>query len=192
MMLEVLAIFNLIFSVFSDTPAPENKYLTYIQAVMRKVLWERMVSVSHNKSANWFQYFISTQLGSWSNKKWPIWKENLEFECILKFFLKKVWKGHPNKQIIFVLWVTWRSFHKLSLPHFVILYLNKHNYIFFILVHFKTLPLFGQEAKPDMTNYFEFASQMLFYSHLTHLFAQGDINIIIRIGLWTRYINCAF
>jgi len=31
MMLEVLAIFNLIFSVFSDTPAPENKYLTYIQ-----------------------------------------------------------------------------------------------------------------------------------------------------------------
>jgi len=31
MMLEVLAIFNIIFSVFSDTPAPENKYLTYIQ-----------------------------------------------------------------------------------------------------------------------------------------------------------------
>jgi len=31
MMLEVLVIFNLIFSVFSDTPAPENKYLTYIQ-----------------------------------------------------------------------------------------------------------------------------------------------------------------
>jgi len=31
MLLEVLAIFNLIFSVYSNTPAPENKYLTYIQ-----------------------------------------------------------------------------------------------------------------------------------------------------------------
>jgi len=31
MLLEVLAIFNLIFGVYSNTPAPENKYLTYIQ-----------------------------------------------------------------------------------------------------------------------------------------------------------------
>ena len=57
MLLEVLAIFNLIFSVYSNTPAPENKYLTYIQAVMRKVFREHllfMVLVSHIKNANGF------------------------------------------------------------------------------------------------------------------------------------------